>query len=219
MVRRKDLLHFRDGRTILLLCVATAVVGGANYVVYTLFPLWVRWELAPQHFWGPAVSATEDLAILSIGASMGGVLVSLWAGRAAEDGRDRRWLYVVAPVLYCLLWLGLAFIHYYPVDFLIWAVPGYVLLSIPILREIAGRTDPEERGRAVGLWNASFSSGGLVGTLVAGLAYSGPPSFARLFVLAAAVDLAASVGFVSIPTSGSGSQGTAAGPATPPQDA
>lgn len=198
VVRLGDVFRFRDGRAVLLFCGVTAVVACGNYVVYTLFPLWVNWAITPQGVLGAGVNSTVQLAVLSIGASMGGVIVSPWAGRVAEGGPGRRRLYVLAPVIYAVLWLSFVFTHNYPIVFFIWALPIYVLLSIPLLREIAGRTSPQERGRAVGLWNAAYGLGGLAGTLLAGAEFSGSGSFGWLFTLAAFIDLLAFAGFAAL---------------------
>ncbi len=213
----RQALHFSDGRTIVGLSAATAIIGASNYVVYTLFPLWVTVIVSPWHPFGLGLNPTEQVAVLSIGAAMGGVLVSPWTGRVVEGWSGRRELYLVAPLIYSLLWVAFAFVHIYSVIFVIWALPVYVILSIPILREISGRTRPEERGRAVGLWTASYSLGGLVGTIVAGLAYPAHASFPALFVLAALGDL---LGFFALlrVSRGSPTSPAPAAPAAVPQE-
>ena len=194
----RAILRFQEGRTVLVLCAATAVISCGNYIVYTLFPLYVDWAITPQNPFGQGWNSIQQLAVLSIAAAMGGVIVSPWTGRVVE-GDHRRRLYLVAPLVYALLWTAYAFVRYYPLVLLIWALPVYVILSIPLLREISGRTSGEERGRAVGLWNAAYSLGGLAGTLIAGGLFRGDSSFGPLFLLGAIVDLAAFGAFLGVP--------------------
>ncbi|MCI4369344.1 MAG: MFS transporter [Thermoplasmata archaeon] len=196
-VRLRDALRFQSGPWVLRLSLASAIVGVANYTVYTLFPLFVRGVLAPQGsaLFGAVLNPTQQLALLSLGAGMGGVLVSPITGRWVEGERRRRRLFLAAPVVYALLWTGFALIHSYGAIFLIWSVPAAIFFQLPLTREIAGLTHPEERGRAVGLFVAAYTSGGLVGAFIAGLGVQAGIPFSTMFLGAAAIDVA---GFVAL---------------------
>lgn len=197
VVRLRDALRFQSGPWVLRLSLASAVVALGNYTVYTLFPLFVNGILSSHGaaFFGADLNATQQLALLSIGAATGGVLVSPITGRWVEVERWRRWLFLGAPLLYALLWVGFALVRSYPAIFLIWSIPAAIFFQLPLTREIAGLTPPEERGRALGLWGAAYSAGGLVGALLAGLGIAAGASFRTMFLVGAAVDV---VGFVAL---------------------
>ncbi len=191
----RGVLRFRRSRAIYPLAVAAAILGVANYTVYTLFPLFIRGLLAhPAAFGvvGPA-SVTQQLALLSIGAGLGGVVVSPATGRWVEGVGHRRAFYLLAPLLYALLWVGLALVRSYVAIFLIWSIPAAVFFQIPLTREIADLTSPEERGRAVGLWLSAYYLGGLVASVLAGLGAAAGIPFATLFLLSAGIDVLASL--------------------------
>lgn len=184
-------LRFRSGPWVLRLSLAAGVVGLANYTVYTLFPLFVQGVLAPQGqaLFGATLNPTQQLALLSIGAGLGGVLVSPVTGRWVEAERRRRRLYLAAPLVYALLWVGFALLHSYAAIFLIWSIPAAIFFQLPLTREIAGLTRPEERGRAVGLFLAAYYLGGLFGSVAAGLGVEAGVSFAAMFLASAGVDV------------------------------
>jgi MFS family permease len=200
------LFRFRGGPWVLRLSLAAAIVGLANYTVYTLFPLFVRDILSPQaaSLYGSALNPTQQLALLSFGAGLGGVLVSPITGRWVEGRRLRRQLYLLAPVLYAGLWVGFALVRSYAAIFLIWSIPAAIFFQIPLTREVAALTPLEERGRAVGLFLAAYYLGGLVGSVLAGLGAGAGWTFASMFLLAAAVDLLGSLTLVVILYGGRG---------------
>jgi MFS family permease len=184
-------LRFRSGFWVAKLAIAAGVVGLANYIVYTLFPLFIQDILAPNGsaLFGASLNPTQQLALLSIGAGMGGVLSASFAGRAAEGVRRRRILYLTAPLVYAALWVGFAVLRSYPAIFLLWSFPAAILFQIPITREVAALTPMEERGRAVGLLLAVYYFGGLIGAAIAGLGVEKGISFTTQFLLAAVIDV------------------------------
>jgi MFS family permease len=196
-VRLREAFRFRSGPWVLRLSLASGIVGVANYTVYTLFPLFVRSALAAQGqgLFGATLNPTQQLALLSIGAGVGGVLVSPITGRWVEGERLRRRLFLGAPIIYALLWVGFAFLHSYLAIFLMWSFPAAVFFQLPLTREIAGLTPPEERGRAVGLFAAAYSSGGLLGSFAAGLGVEAGVPFSSMFLASAGVDI---VGFLAL---------------------
>lgn len=185
----REWFTFRSGPWVWRLSAASAVVGVANYTVFTLFPVYVDRVLAPGGLAGLSLNATQQLALLSIGAAVGGILVSPWAGGLADTSRSRRRLFLTTPMVYALLWTGLAEIHSYPVVFLIWAYPASNTFAIPLAREVAGLTSPEERGRAVGLLTSAYTFGGLGGAALAGYGAAQGWGFSTLFLTGAALDL------------------------------
>lgn len=214
----RDVLEFRSGPWVVRLCLAATIVGVANYVVYTLFPLFVRDILAPQStgFYGAALNPAQQLALLSLGAGLGGVVVSPLTGRLVERESVRRRLFLAAPVLYAVLWLGFALIRSYAVIFLIWSIPAAIFFQIPLTRELAALTPKEERGRAVGLFGATYSLGGLVASFGAGLAVGRGLSFAAMFEAAALIDLAGFLALGWIVRRGGGMPASAT-PSPPPR--
>jgi MFS family permease len=188
-------LRFRSGPWVLRLSLAAVIVGVANYTVYTLFPLFVRDVLASQGMglFGTLLNPTQQLALLSIGAGLGGVLVSPVTGRWVEGERLRRRLFLIAPLVYAALWVGFAVLHSYAAIFLIWSFPAAIFFQLPLTREIAGLTSPEERGRAVGLFGAAYYVGGLLGSIAAGLGIQAGVPFTTMFLLSAGID---GIGFV-----------------------
>ncbi len=197
VVRLRQAFHFQSGPWVLRLSMAAAIVGVANYTVYTLFPLFVRGVLAPegQALFGAVLNTTQQLALLSIGAGIGGILVSPITGRWVEGEQMRRRLFLGAPIVYALLWTGFALLHSYAAIFLIWSFPAAIFLQIPLTREIAALTPPEERGRAVGLLVAAYTFGGLVGSFVAGLGVEAGVAYSTMFLVSAGIDLA---GFLAL---------------------
>jgi MFS family permease len=195
VVSLRNALHFRSGPWVLRLSVAMGVVGLANYTVYTLFPLFIRDVLISQGnaFFGATLNPTQQLALLSIGAGLGGVLVSPITGRWVESAGVRRRLFLIAPLLYAALWTGFALLRSYAAVFLIWSVPAAIFFQIPLTREVAGLTPLEERGRAVGLLLAAYYVGGLLGAVAAGVGVADGLPFSTMFLLSAAIDL---VGFL-----------------------
>jgi MFS family permease len=196
-VRLREALSFRSGPWVLRLSLASGIVGIANYTVYTLFPLFVRGVLAPQGqaLFGAVLNPTQQLALLSIGAGLGGVLASPITGRWVEGPRRRRRLFLGAPIVYALLWVGFALVHSYAAIFLMWAFPAAIFFQIPLTREIAALTPTEERGRAVGLFGAAYSFGGLIGAFAAGLGVQAGVPFSTMFLTSAAVDI---IGFLAL---------------------
>lgn len=187
----RSLLRFRSGPWVVRLSIAMALVGLANYTIYTLFPLFVQEVMAPMGLFGLVLNPTQQLALLSVGAGLGGVLVSPWTGDVTERAVARRRLYFFAPLLYALLWTGFAFVRSYPVIFLIWSIPAAIFFSIPLTREVAGLTLPEERGRAVGLLTSAYSLGGLGGAVLAGFGSREGASFQTIFLVGAGLDVGA----------------------------
>lgn len=187
--------RFRSGPWVVRLSAASLVVGLANYTVFTLFPVYVDEVLAPGGFLGWALNPTQQLALLSIAAAAGGVLISPWAGATSEGSHARRGLFLSAPLVYALLWAGLAWVRSYPVVILIWAYPASITFALPLTREVAGLSRPEERGRAVGLLNSAYTLGGLGGALLAGVGTARGVSFPDLFLAGAALDL---LGFAAL---------------------
>jgi MFS family permease len=192
----REAFRFESGPWVLRLSLAAGLVG--NYTVYTIFPLFVRNLLAPQGpvFYALATNPTQQLALLSIGAGLGGVLASPATGRWVEVEAWRRRLFLGAPVLYALLWAGFAaFRGSFLAVFLIWSVPAAVFFQIPLTREVAALTPPAERGRAVGLLVAAYTFGGLLGSFVAGLGVEAGLAYPTMFLLSAVIDLG---GFVAL---------------------
>ena len=83
----------------------------------------------------------------------------------------------------------------YAAIFLIWSFPAATFFQLPLTREIAGLTRPEERGRAVGLVWAAYYAGGLAGSVVAGLGVQAGVPFATMFFVSAGIDI---VGFLAL---------------------
>jgi len=190
-------LRFRSGPWVVRLSLAAVIVGFANYTVYTLFPLFIRDVMATQGqgFYGAILNPTQQLALLSIGAGIGGALVAPPMGGWAEGVRARRGLFLSAPIIYALLWTGLGMLRPYAAIFLIWSFPAATFFQLPLTREIAGLTRPEERGRAVGLVWAAYYAGGLAGSVVAGLGVQAGVPFATMFFVSAGIDI---VGFLAL---------------------
>ena len=199
-VRLSEVLRFRSGPWVLRLSLASGIVGIANYTVYTLFPLFVRGVLASQGraLFGATLNPTQQLALLSIGAGLGGVVVSPIMGRWVEGERRRRRLFLAAPVIYALLWVGFAVLHSYAAIFLIWSFPAAIFFQLPLTREIAGLTPSEERGRAVGLFGAAYSFGGLIGAFAAGLGVEAGVSFSTMFLASAGIDLVGCLALLAV---------------------
>jgi MFS family permease len=185
----RNALRFDSGSWVARFAIATAMIGVANYTIYTLFPLFILEVMSPQGLFGLSANPTQQLALLSIGAGMGGVVLSPWTGDVTERPTMRRGLYFFAPILYAVLWTGFAFVRSYPVIFLIWAIPAALFFQIPVTREVAALTRREERGRAVGLLASASSLGGLGGAVLAGLGLRAGYSFTNLFLVGAALDL------------------------------
>ena len=136
IVRVREALRFRSGPWVVRLSLASVIVGIANYTVYALFPLFVRNVLSSEGagLFGATLNPTQQLALLSIGAGIGGILISPATGRWVERPRLRRWLFLAAPLVYALLWVGFALLHSYAAIFLIWSFPAAVLFQLPLTR-------------------------------------------------------------------------------------
>ena len=206
IVRVREALRFRSGPWVVRLSLASVIVGIANYTVYALFPLFVRNVLSSEGagLFGATLNPTQQLALLSIGAGIGGILISPATGRWVERPRLRRWLFLAAPLVYALLWVGFALLHSYAAIFLIWSFPAAVLFQLPLTREIAALTPSEERGRAVGLFGAAYYFGGLVGSVFAGLGIEGGLSFRAMFLLSAGIDLVGVLALLGVTFLGGG---------------
>jgi MFS family permease len=202
----REALRFRSGPWVLRLSLAAMIVGVGNYTVYTIFPLFIKDVLAAngQALYGAVLNPTQQLALLSLGAGLGGVIVSPIVGRWVEGERLRRRLYLVAPLIYALLWTGFAVLHSYLAVFLIWAFPAAIFFQLPLNREIAGLTPSEERGRAVGLFGAAYVAGGLIGSFVAGLGVEAGVPFAHMFLACAAIDVVGTLALLAVVSSGGG---------------
>lgn len=214
----KRALRFRSGPWVVRLSLAAVIVGLANYTVYALFPLFVRGVMAAHGlgFYRAALNPTEQLALLSIGSGVGGALVSPIVGRWVESVRVRRSLYLCAPLVYALLWAGLGLLRSYAIVFLIWSVPAAVFFQLPLTREIATLTPLEERGRAVGLVWASYYTGGLAGSVVAGLGVEAGIPFATMFFASAAIDIAGFLALLGLTNPSAGMPSSDRAPASGP---
>ncbi len=187
----KRAFHFESGPWVVRLSLATAVVGVANYLVFTTFPLFIHDVLAANGpvVFGTLTNPTQQLALLSIGAGMGGVVVSRITGRWVEGERRRRRLYLVAPAIYALLWAGFALVRSFDVVFLIWSFPASIFFTLPLTREVSALTPRHERGRAVGILGAAYTLGGLGGAFLGGIAVGADLPFRSMYLAAAGIDL------------------------------
>jgi MFS family permease len=182
-VSLRNILKFRKGLKIVYLSAATFPLAVGNYVAYTTLPVYLNDGLGSDGFFGWPMNSFEQLAIYSIVTTAIAIPLCVWVGPRVEGIRWRRIALVLTPLGYAAFWLSYAFTSSYLVFFVIWAVPLYPILSLAATREITDMTVPEERGRGIGMWNAVYTLGGLLGGTIAGITLQGGDSYREVFLI------------------------------------
>jgi MFS family permease len=194
----RNLFKFRKGVKIIYLSLATFLLAVGNYIAYTTLPVYLNDGLGSNGFFGYPMNSFEQLGIYSVATTAVAIPLCVWVGSQVEGIRWRRFALVLTPLGYGSFWLAYALSTSYLVYFAIWTIPLYPILSIAATREITDLTDPEERGRGIGLWNAVYTLGGLLGGTVAGLALQGGASYRSVFLTATALVLLGAVAFALV---------------------
>ena len=179
----RNILRFHKGLRIIYLSAAIFPLAVGNYMAYTTLPVYLNDGLGSHGFFGIPMNSFEQLGIFSVATTAVAIPLCVWIGHQVEGVRWRRFALVLTPLGYASFWLAYALTSSYLVFFAIWTVPLYPVLSIAATKELAGITGPEERGRAIGLWNAVYTLGGLLGGTVAGVLLQGGASYANVFLI------------------------------------
>ena len=147
---------------------ATAAVSTFRYVPVTAIPVFLASRLGADGFFGLPMNVTAQLAVWLAATSALNILAAPISGQFAEYAGARRGALLAFSFVYAVLWLALVVSPSYPVTFFVWVLPVSAFVTVGSVREAAGLSRPDERGRAVGLLTAAFNLGGLLGGALAG---------------------------------------------------
>ena len=163
---------------------ATAAVSTFRYVPVTAIPVYLARQLGGHGFFGLPMNVTAQLAVwLAVTLALN-LFAAPISGQFAERTRSRRATLVAFSFVYAAIWGALVVAPSYPVTFAVWVLPVSVFVTVASVREAAGLSRPEERGRAVGLLTAAFNLGGLVGGAVAGALLATGTTISDVFFVA-----------------------------------
>ena len=185
----RHVLHFPKGSRVLAYSVSTIPLAMGNYLVYSVLPLYVDDVLGRSGFFGVALNGTSQVVIFTLAAAAAGIPVSTWIGSKVDRVAWRRGMIALTPLVYASLWFAFASTTDYGLVLLLWSLPVFSFLSIALIRELAADSLLSDRGRAIGLWSATYNAGGVAGGVIAGLTLGNPLSFRSLFLLAGSLDL------------------------------
>ena len=185
----RHVLRFPKGSRVLAYSVSTIPLAVGNYLVYSVLPLYVDDVLGRSGFFGVALNGTSQVVIFTLAAAAAGIPVSTWIGSKVDRVAWRRGMIALTPLVYASLWFAFASTTDYGLVLLLWSLPVFSFLSIALIRELAADSLLSDRGRAIGLWSATYNAGGVAGGVIAGLTLGNPLSFRSLFLLAGSLDL------------------------------
>ena len=185
----RHVLRFPKGSRVLAYSVSTIPLAVGNYLVYSVLPLYVDDVLGRSGFFGVALNGTTQVVIFTLAAAAAGIPVSTWIGSKVDRVAWRRGMIALTPLVYASLWFAFASTTDYGLVLLLWSLPVFSFLSIALIRELAADSLLSDRGRAIGLWSATYNAGGVAGGVIAGLTLGNPLSFRSLFLLAGSLDL------------------------------
>ncbi len=188
-------LRFPKGSRVLAYSVSTIPLAVGNYLVYSVLPLYVDDVLGRGGFFGVVLNGTSQVVIFTLAAAAAGVPVSTWIGNKVDRVAWRRRMIALTPLVYASLWFAFASTTDYGLVLLLWSLPVFSFLSIALIRELAAESHLSDRGRAIGLWSATYNAGGVAGGVIAGLTLGSPLSFRSLFILAGSLDLVTALAY------------------------
>ena len=163
---------------------ATAAVSTFRYVPVTAIPVYLASRLGSHGFFGLPMNVTAQLALWLAVTSTLNIFAAPVSGQFAERTGSRRAALVVFSFVYAAIWCALVVAPNYPVTFAVWVLPVSVFVTVASVREAAGLSRPEERGRAVGLLTAAFNLGGLLGGALAGALLATGTTISDVFLVA-----------------------------------
>ncbi len=178
------------------LAVATAAVSTVRYIPVTAIPVYLAERLGAGGFFGIPMNPTAQLAVwlgISSALNIGAAPLS---GRLAHGTSTRRYGMFGFSLLYAGLWTALFLFPSYSVTFAVWILPVSVFLVVATVREAAALSQPDQRGRAIGLVTAAFNLGGLLGGAIAGSLLARGVSAPDVFEVAAVGGLIAAALFL-----------------------
>ena len=163
---------------------AMAAVSTFRYVPVTAIPVYLAGQLGAHGFFGLPMNVTAQLALWLAVTSTLNLFAAPISGQFAERTVSRRTALVVFSFVYAAIWCALVVAPNYPVTFAVWVLPVSVFVTVASVREAAGQSRPEERGRAVGLLTAAFNLGGLLGGALAGALLATGTTISDVFLVA-----------------------------------
>jgi MFS family permease len=167
------------------LAAATTAVSTIRYIPVTAIPVYLADRLGAAGFFGVSMSPTAQLALWLAVSSAANLFVSPISGRLAESTGSRRWSMFGFSLVYAVIWTALFLDPSYSVTFAVWILPVSIFLVVATVREAAGLSRADQRGRAVGLLTAAFNLGGLLGGAVAGSLLASGTNLSDVFLVAA----------------------------------
>lgn len=175
---------------------ATAAVSTFRYVPVTAIPVYLASRLGANGFFGLPMNVTAQLAVWLAVTSLLNIFAAPISGQFAERTGSRRAALVAFSFVYAAIWFALFVSPSYPVTFAVWVLPVTVFVTVGSVREAAGLSRPEERGRAVGLLTAAFNLGGLLGGALAGALLATGTTITAVFLIATLGSLASAFLFL-----------------------
>jgi MFS family permease len=167
------------------LAAATAAVSTIRYIPVTAIPVYLADRLGAAGFFGVPMDPTAQLALWLAISSAANLFVSPISGRLADRTGSRQWSMFGFSAVYAVIWTILFLDPSYSVTFAVWILPVSIFLVVATVREAAGQSQADQRGRAVGLLTAAFNLGGLLGGATAGSLLASGTSIPDVFLVAA----------------------------------
>ncbi|MEW5760350.1 MAG: MFS transporter, partial [Candidatus Thermoplasmatota archaeon] len=140
-----------------ILCLLAFFLLTANYIIYGIFPVYMK-HLGLK---------TEFIGILYGLSGLTGIPAVWYAGRLC-DRIGRRPILFFSIFIYLFIWLCFAITENTIIISILWLIPAWSLFAPSTIAMVTDMTDEKERGRGLGLLNGSIYIGGFVGALLGG---------------------------------------------------
>lgn len=155
--RLKHFFLFGEPRKILLLCAYAFILTTGGSMLSSIFNVYLSSLNVTKEVIGYVSALTSFTFLLAADA----------VGRAC-DAVGRKPLLVLSPVLYIVMWVGIALISNIYVKIFLWILPVYALFATGATAAVSDLTHERERGRGVGALNSSVGLGNFAGGMLGG---------------------------------------------------
>jgi len=155
-----DIMKFgTDRRMVLIVCTVNMLAFFSNYMVFTVFPVYMK----------DVLGVSEGIiGVIGAAAGITGAAV-IGAVSRYIDRRGRRPMFVLSVMVYMLDWFIMAFTGRIEVIVAIWLVPSWIFITLSSTAIISDITREEERGRGLGALSSMLNLGAFLGSISSGI--------------------------------------------------
>ena len=173
----KEMVRFKNKRPIGVLCTATLVLLTGNYMIYSVFAIYLQEPMFALAEW--------QIGLIVAGSGLFGMFVFRFAGRLV-DNKGRKAVLLPTLAMYAVSWLVYALTTNLYIIAILWVLPYWSFFTTSSTAMVSDLTEDSERGRGIGILNAAINFGNFAGSLLGGL-LADVLDYPRTYMVAAAL--------------------------------